>query len=194
MKRREGRKLLSILLTLALVFSMIPGMSLTAYADDDISYEDLDNITTPEYFDSGEWYPVDNDDDTETVLSEECIEADTTASGTAVITAEAENGVKASITITVVNPKTEVKSVEIDKTSVKKDAKPGDTFRLTAVIKPDEATDKTVTWESDKPEVAEVGEYTGIVTVKKTGDAKITVWAARGTLSDTLSLTSGKYQ
>ena len=107
--------------------------------------------------------------------------------GDAVITAKAHNGVQASITIKVVEEKIEVESVEIDKTSVKKDPKPGDSFRLTAVIKPANATDKTVTWESSDTAVAEIG-VNGIVTVRKPGETKVTVKAANGTLSDNIIL------
>ncbi|MCR5405662.1 MAG: Ig-like domain-containing protein, partial [Lachnospiraceae bacterium] len=107
--------------------------------------------------------------------------------GDAVITAKAHNDVQASITIKVVEEKIEVDSVEIDKTSVKKDPKPGDSFRLTAVIKPADATDKTVTWESSNTEVAEIGA-TGIVTVRKHGETRVTVWAKKGTVSDNIIL------
>ena len=34
-KKKNGRKLLSFLLTLAMIVGLMPGMSLTAYADDD---------------------------------------------------------------------------------------------------------------------------------------------------------------
>ena len=38
MKRNTGRKLLSILISLMMVLGLIPGMSLTAYADGDTNY------------------------------------------------------------------------------------------------------------------------------------------------------------
>lgn len=108
-----------------------------------------------------------------------------------VITArsESEHPVEDSLTITVVRPgsETAVTGVKIDPRSVRKNAKPGDTFRLIAVIEPADATDKTVIWESDNTAVAEVGS-TGIVTVRDTGDAVITVKAARGKYSDKAEL------
>lgn len=56
----------------------------------------------------------------------------------------------------------------------------GGTELLTAVISPADATDKSVTWSSDHPEIASVGEKDGKVTAKKTGKAVITVKTADG--------------
>lgn len=44
----------------------------------------------------------------------------------------------------------------------------GDVVQLTATVKPDDATDKTVVWSSDAPEVAEVDQE-GNVTAKSAG-------------------------
>lgn len=55
---------------------------------------------------------------------------------------------------------------------------PGDSAELKATVKPDNATDKTVTWESDKPEVATVAD--GKVTAVKSGTATITAKTADG--------------
>lgn len=49
----------------------------------------------------------------------------------------------------------------------------GDTSQLTAVLTPEEATDKTVTWSSDNEDVATVNS-TGLVTAKLAGNATIT--------------------
>lgn len=54
--------------------------------------------------------------------------------------------------------------------------KVGDTVQLTAIVTPDNATDKTVTWTSDKPAVATVDED-GVVTAMSTGRANITATA-----------------
>lgn len=48
----------------------------------------------------------------------------------------------------------------------------GDSCKLTATVKPDNATDKTVTWQSDRPDVAKVSN--GVVTAVNTGEAVIT--------------------
>lgn len=67
-----------------------------------------------------------------------------------------------------------VASIELDQTSLS--IKPGETAILTATVKPDNATDKTVTWTSLGPEIATVDE-TGKVTAVKNGSATITAKA-----------------
>ena len=69
------KRLLSILLSLVLVLGLVPGLSLTAYADD--PYANLKNTTTVIKFDSKDWYLIDYDYDenTVTLLSKECVGA-----------------------------------------------------------------------------------------------------------------------
>ena len=50
----------------------------------------------------------------------------------------------------------------------------GDTVQLTAVVQPEDATDKSVTWSSDNEAVATVDE-TGLVTAVSVGTVTITV-------------------
>ncbi|MBO4625420.1 MAG: Ig-like domain-containing protein [Bacteroidales bacterium] len=71
-------------------------------------------------------------------------------------------------------PAVEVTSVTLDKTEV--GLVEGETAQLTATVAPDNATDKTVTWSSDKAEVATV-DNTGKVTAVKEGKATITAKA-----------------
>lgn len=69
---------------------------------------------------------------------------------------------------------------------------PGESAELKATVKPDNATDKTVTWESDKPEVATVED--GKVTAVKSGTATITAKTADGsgkTATCTVTVNSG---
>ena len=69
---------------------------------------------------------------------------------------------------------------------------PGESAELKATVKPDNATDKTVTWESDKPEVATVVD--GTVTAVKSGTATITAKTADGsgkTAACTVTVNSG---
>ena len=73
MRQNTGRKLLSVLLALVLVLGLMPGMGMTAYADD--PYASLKNTTTVIHFDSKEWYLIDYDASTVTLLSKECIGA-----------------------------------------------------------------------------------------------------------------------
>ena len=51
----------------------------------------------------------------------------------------------------------------------------GGTTTLTATVAPATATNKTVTWSSDHPEIAEVNAETGLITAKAAGVAVITV-------------------
>ena len=73
-KRKLGRKLLSFLLTLAMVVGLMPGMSLTAYAAD-IPYASLKNTTNVITFDNKQWYLIDYDESTVTLLTKECVDA-----------------------------------------------------------------------------------------------------------------------
>lgn len=98
--------------------------------------------------------------------------------GNATITAKAGDK-SATCSISVVP--TPVTSVTLDKTSVT--LKAGETVSLTATVKPDDATNKTVTWNSSNESVATV-DQTGNVTAKSIGNATINATANDG---------SGKY-
>ena len=74
-----------------------------------------------------------------------------------------EQGVKIGVT-----------SVILDKTDLTLDV--NDTEKLTATVNPNDATNKTVTWKSDKPEIVEV-DSNGNVTAKAAGTATITATA-----------------
>lgn len=71
-----------------------------------------------------------------------------------------------------------VTSIELNKTSLT--LKEGETEMLTATVKPDNATDKTVTWSSSAPNVASVDEAGNITAVAK-GEATITAQAGEKT-------------
>ena len=90
--------------------------------------------------------------------------------GTATITVKAGDK-EATCAITVVA--TQVTSVTLDKTSAS--LKAGETVTLTATVKPDDATDKSVTWTTSDASVATVDN--GVVTAKKVGSATITAKA-----------------
>ena len=90
--------------------------------------------------------------------------------GTSTITAKAGDK-KATCAITVVA--TPVTSITLDKTSAS--LKVGEKVALTATVKPDDATDKTVTWGTSDASVVEVNN--GVVTAKKIGTATITAKA-----------------
>ena len=100
--------------------------------------------------------------------------------GTATITAKAGDK-SATCEITVVA--TPVTSVTLNKTSAS--VKAGETVTLTATVKLDDATDKTVTWSTSDATVATVSN--GVVTAKKVGTATIT--AKAGDKSATCEIT-----
>ena len=66
--------------------------------------------------------------------------------------------------------------MELNKTSLS--LKPGENSTLKATV-PDSASDKSISWSSDKPSVAEVSQ-TGIVKAKAAGTANITATASNG--------------
>ncbi len=66
--------------------------------------------------------------------------------------------------------------------------KTGESARLTAVVTPDNATDKTVLWSSDDTDVATVDEN-GLVSAKAVGSACITVRTQDGDFTDSCVVT-----
>lgn len=105
------------------------------------------------------------------------------AEGSANITASC-SGKSATCKITVKKPVIAVTSVTLSQTSAS--LKIGETVTLSATVKPDNATDKTVTWSSTSDgSVATVSN--GVVTAKKIGTATIT--AKAGEKSATCAIT-----
>lgn len=92
--------------------------------------------------------------------------------GTAEITATAGE-VSATCKVTVKAATVAVDKVTLDKTSAELTV--GDTATIKAVVTPDNATDKTVTWTSSDESVATVKD--GVVTAVKAGKATITAKA-----------------
>ena len=101
--------------------------------------------------------------------------------GTVTITATTQEGGKtASCGITVTPkkvPVTPVTSVSLN--SPKTSLSVGKTFQFAATVLPKEASNKTVTWKSDVPAVAEI-DTTGLVTTKSEGSAMITATTQDG--------------
>jgi hypothetical protein len=95
--------------------------------------------------------------------------------GTANITATTANGKTATCAVTVA---TEVSSVTVSPDMLKLVA--GEKQTLTVTVEPQDATDKTVTWSSSDPAIAEVDASTGEVTAKTAGTANITATTANG--------------
>lgn len=96
--------------------------------------------------------------------------------GTAVITAEAANGKKATISVTVQSDTVEVRGLSLSPKNMT--LTEGQTAELTAVISPEDATDRTVKWSSSDRNVATVSK--GTVTAIGKGTATITAEASNG--------------
>ena len=109
------------------------------------------------------------------------------AAGTATITATAD-GKSASCKVTVNGqPATvPVQSVELNQTTL--ELKAGNTATLTATVKPDDATNRTVAWESNATNVATV-DNSGKVTAVSEGTATITAKAGEQTATCTVTVT-----
>ena len=96
------------------------------------------------------------------------------AKGEAIITAESADGVKAECKVTV-----EKKVAAIELSESEKTVFVGDTFTITATVKPEDAFNRTVTWSSSDPSIATVDEN-GTVTAIAKGEATITAESADG--------------
>lgn len=105
-------------------------------------------------------------------------------SGTATITATAVSNEAAKDSVTIDVRKIAVESITLDKTNL--DLDEGDKAQLTAALLPENATDKTVTWESSNEKVATV--VNGIVTAVSTGEATISAKAGDKTASCTVTV------
>ena len=81
-----------------------------------------------------------------------------------------------------------VTGIDLDADEMKLAA--GDKGQLTATVAPDNATDKTVTWSSDKEEIATVDEN-GLVTAVAMGTAIITAKAGDKTATCEVTVTPG---
>ena len=106
------------------------------------------------------------------------------AEGTATITAKAGEK-SATCSVTVTKKVVAVESVTLNKSSL--ELTEGETATLTATVKPDNASDKTVTWSSDKTSVASV-DANGKITAVAEGTATITAKAGDKTATCTVTV------
>lgn len=107
--------------------------------------------------------------------------------GEATITVTTEDGGKtATCKVTVSETSLAVTGVTLNKTELTLAA--GGSETLTATVAPAEATNKKVTWKSDKPEIASV-DANGKVTGVKAGEATITVTTEDGSKTATCKVT-----
>ena len=97
--------------------------------------------------------------------------------GTAEITVKAKDGVEATCAVTVNKKVIPVSEVQLNKEEM--DLEEGDEVKLVVTVKPDDATDKSVVWESSNETVVTVDQE-GLVKAVREGDAQITVTAKNG--------------
>lgn len=81
-----------------------------------------------------------------------------------------------------------VSVTEVTLNQEKAELKVGDTLKLTATVAPTDATNKTVSWSSDKKDVATVSDD-GTVKAEAVGAAVITVTTADGGKTATCTIT-----
>ena len=114
--------------------------------------------------------------------------------GTANITVTTEDGSKKATCAVTVNPKTvAVESISLNQSSLTLEEE--GTATLTATITPNNATDKSVTWESSDPKSVSVtpiqnenGKAT-ITAIKPTGESSVTITAKAGEKTATCTVT-----
>ena len=209
MKRRSRARLLSALLTLAMVLSMLPAAwaaegdgdsgpqddkaTLSITGDKTVKVESeviltvsasggdtLSEIKWSISPDSDYAEIVGNDDGTSVTIRG-------TAAGEVSVSCTAKVGEQtpepATHTLTVEAKDEPIAvdgvSLDIDKLTLKK----GETETLTATVSPENAANKEVTWSSDYPEIASVDN--GQVTAVAVGKATITVTTKDGNYKDT---------
>ena len=71
--KQKMKQFMGILFSIMMVLNLLPGMSLTAFADN--SYEGFFNTTKVVKFDGKDWYLIDYDSSTVTLLAKECVAA-----------------------------------------------------------------------------------------------------------------------
>ncbi len=109
------------------------------------------------------------------------------AAGSATITVKTSDGAKtATCRVTITEPTVNVTSVSLNSSSLALEA--GQTSTLVPTVLPENATNKKVTWTSNKTSVATVST-SGLVTAKAKGTATITVKTSDGAKTATCSVT-----
>ena len=107
--------------------------------------------------------------------------------GTTTITVTTEDGGKtASCLVTVQSNIISVTSVTLNKTTLNLNV--DETFKLNATVKPDNATDKTVTWRSSNPTVATVSND-GLIKAVSAGNTVVSVITDDGQFSAQCTIT-----
>ncbi len=215
MKRSSRARILSALLTLAMVFTMLPAAWAAEGPGDDptlhdesitLSIEGDSNVTVDSSVSlsvsassTGESTPSMSEIQWTVTSGSEFVKIEASSSpenasvtgiaqGSATITCTAEINSQSysdDFTLTV-NPKTvPVESISLNKTELS--LKKGTSETLTLAFTPTDATEQTVTWSSDHSECATVEN--GLVTAVAAGEATITVTTKGGDKTATCKVT-----
>ncbi len=106
--------------------------------------------------------------------------------GTAIITVTSPNGKTASIKVTVVTDEVKVEEITLNPNELTLDV--GSSSQVTAIIGPENATNRDLIWTSSNPGVATV-DSNGVVTGISPGTAIITVKTEDGTVESQIVVT-----
>ena len=106
--------------------------------------------------------------------------------GTATITLKAEN-ISKTINVTVTSAYINVASIAVASGDENISIVKGGTHQLSATVKPENATNKTLTYSSDREDIASV-DANGLISAKKVGTASVTIHTANG-ITKTINVT-----
>ena len=106
--------------------------------------------------------------------------------GTATITLKAEN-ISKTINVTVTSAHVTATGIDVAPGDENVSIVKGGTHKLSATVKPENATNKTLTYSSDREDIASV-DTNGLISAKKVGTASVTIHAADG-ITKTISVT-----
>lgn len=109
------------------------------------------------------------------------------SAGTATITATTADGNKTAACVITVNPAVAVQSIQVDPTTLSMLKGENYTGPITVTVAPENAFNKSYTWVSSKPEVAEYDGKT--IRAKAAGETTITFTTAEGAKTATLKIT-----
>ena len=107
--------------------------------------------------------------------------------GTASVTIHAADGITKTISVTVTAARVSVTGIDVSSADENVSIVKGGTHKLSATVKPENATDKTLTYSSDREDIASV-DTNGLISAKKVGTASVTIHAANN-ITKTISVT-----
>ena len=125
--------------------------------------------------------------DNEAVVKADKNKITAVSAGTATVTAASKGGASSSVTVTVLP----VQSTSVTIQALSSEPEAGSQYQLSASVKPDNTADKSITWTSSDPMIAQV-DQTGLVSFKKAGT--VTIIARNGATTGSLDITVKKVE